>query len=325
MSTLVLEHPRGFVSAVLDMAPDRFEQQILAAVTDGDTTASASGLAVSELEALDLLLSSAAGNDSRARIAVAISGRLLRTKQEASLATEPWQTSVRLTRLARYAHRLRRTGDLQGASRAADEAVSLVRQMRESGAAAANGRIAQRLSQASSDLAAAGSDDAALEASTAAAESAWSTLSSPDPLTTAERAGILNRHAQRLYALGQTNAAANCSGEALQLYHDAALQNPGRHDLELTGATADYGIKLWAMGRPRQAAPHLAEALAAYRRHLAVDDRPGTRYDMASTLRAYGGVLHDLGQADQAIPHLEKAVEMQRGLAALDPDAVVDL
>ncbi|MGW4685514.1 type VII secretion system-associated protein [Streptomyces sp. NPDC004244] len=325
VSTLILEHPRGFVPAALDMAPDRFEQQILAAVTGHDTTAAASRLAVSELEALDLLLGSTAGSDRRARIAVAVSGTLLRSERDAWPGTGPWHTSERLVRLARYARGLRRIGDLQGASSAADEALSLVRRMRESGEAAANGRIAQRMSRASSDLAAAGRDDIALEVSTAAAESAWSTLSSPEPLDTAGRAAILERHSQRLFALGQTNAAANCSGEALQLYHDAALHHPGRHDLELTGAMADYGMKLRAVGRPRQAAPHLAAAIASYERHLAVDDRPGTRYGLVLALRAHGAVLRDLGQADQAIFHLEKAVEVQRGLAALDPDAAVDL
>ncbi|MFI1051744.1 type VII secretion system-associated protein [Streptomyces griseoruber] len=324
-STLILEHTRGFVAAALDMAPDRFEQQILAAVTERDTTAAAPRLAVSELEALNLLLGSAAGSDSRARIAVAISGTLLRTEQDAELGTGPWQTSGRLARLAQYARDLRRTEDLQGASRAADEAVSLSGHMRESGEAMANGRIAQRLSRASSDLATAGRDDAALEVSTAAMESTWSTLSSPDPLDIAERAAILNRHSLRLFAIGQARSAASCSGEALQLYHEAALQNPGRYELELTAAMTDYGRMLREVGRPQQAAPHLAEALAAYRRHLASDDRPGTRYGLVQVLRAYGAVLHDLGQTDQAIRHSEEAVEVQRGLAAHDPDAVLDL
>ncbi|WP_412076335.1 type VII secretion system-associated protein [Streptomyces xanthophaeus] len=325
VSTLILEHPRGFVPTALDAAPDRFEQQILAAVTGRDTPAAASGLAVAELEALDLLLGSAAGGDSRARIAVAISGSLLGTEREAWLGTGPWQTSDRLARLARYARDLRRIDDLRGASRAADEAVSLVRRMHEPGEAAANGRIAQRLSRASSDLAAAGRDDAALEVSTAAAESAWTTLSSPEPLGIAERAAILNRHSQMLLAVGRADAAANCSGEALQLYQDAALHDPGRHDLELTGAMADYGMKLRAVGRPRQAAPHLAEALAAYRHHLVADDRPGTRYGLGSALSAYGTVLRDLGRTDLAIPLLEEAVDVQRGLVTLDRDTVLDL
>ncbi|MFF0479508.1 type VII secretion system-associated protein [Streptomyces sp. NPDC004284] len=323
--TLILEHPRGFAPAALDTAPDRFERQILAAVAGGGTTSDMSRLAFSELEALDLLVGSAPAGNSLARISVAISGRLLRSERLAWLGTGPWQTSDRLARLARYARDLRRTDDAQGASRAAEEAVALVHRMRESGEAAVSGHIALRMSRASSDLAAAGRDDAALVLSTAAAESVWATLSSPDPLNTAQRASVLSRHSQRLLDAGQTDAAVNCSGEALQLYHDAAESNPGRHDLELTAAMADYGMKLRAAGRPQQAAPHLAEALSAYRRHLAVDDRPGIRYGLVRTLRAYGAVLRDLGRADQAIPHVEEAVNVQRGLAALDPDAVLDL
>ncbi|MFF5715262.1 type VII secretion system-associated protein [Streptomyces sp. NPDC012756] len=323
--TLILEHPRGFAPAALDTAPDRFEQQILAAVAEGGRASGMSGLAFSELEALDLLVGSAPAGNSRARISVAISGRLLRSERVAWLGTGPWQTSNRLARLAQYARDLRRTDDVQGASRAAEEAVALVRRMSESGEAAANGHIALRMSRASGDLAAAGRGDAALVVSTAAAESAWATLSSPDPLNTAQRAAVLSQHSQRLFDVGRTDAAVNCSGEALQLYHDAAESDPGRHDLELTAAMADYGMKLRVVGRPRQAAPHLAKALAAYRRHLAVDDRPGIRYGLGRVLRSYGAVLRDLGRADQAIPHVEEAVNVQRGLAALDPDAVLDL
>ncbi|SEE62182.1 type VII secretion system-associated protein [Streptomyces sp. TLI_105] len=323
--TLILEHPRGFAPAALDTAPERFEQQILAAVAAGGTASDMSGLAFSELEALDLLVGSAPAGNSRTRICLAISGKLLHSERLAWLGTGPWQTSDRLARLAQYARDLRRIDDVQGASRAAEEAVALVRRMCESGEAAASGHIALRMSRASGNLATAGQNDAALVLSTAAAESAWATLSSPDPLNTAQRAAVLNQHSQRLFDVGQTAAAANCSGEALQLYHDAAESDPGRHDLELTAAMADYGMKLRAVGRPQQAAPHLAEALSAYRRHLAVDDRPGTRYGLVRTLRSYGAVLCDLGRADQAVPHVEEAVNVQRGLAALDPDAVLDL
>ncbi|MGW1116473.1 type VII secretion system-associated protein [Streptomyces tanashiensis] len=325
--TLLLEHPRAFVPAALDLAPDRFEHQILAAVAAGSATSGASVLARSELEALDLLVGSAPAGDSRARISVAISARLLDSEGAAARhgGTGAWQTSARVARLARYARDLRRTDDAEGATRAAEEAVALARRMRESGDAAVNGHIAQQLSRASGDLAAAGMDHAALAVSTAAAESAWASLSSPAPLNAAQRATVMSRHAQRLFDRGQTTAAVNCSGEALQLYHDAALRDPGRHDLELTGAMADYGAKLRALGRPQQAAPHLAEALAAYRRHLAADDRPGIRYGLARALRSYGAVLRDLGRADQAILHAEEAVRVQRGLTALDPDSGLEL
>ncbi|MER7204158.1 type VII secretion system-associated protein [Streptomyces sp. NPDC000188] len=325
VSALILDHPRGYVPAALEMAADRFEQQIRAAVAGRGATAPASRLGVGELEALDVLLGSTAGSDSRAQIAVAISDRLVHAVPEAWQGTGPWHASEQVTRLVRYARALRRTDDLQRASSVASEAVTLVRRMLESGDAAANGRIAQRLSRASSELAEAGMDDAALELSTAAVKSAWSSLSSPEPLDIAERAAILNSHSQRLYVLRQAHAAVECSAESLSLYREAMQQSPGRNELELAGAHADYGMKLRAARRPQQAEPHLADALAAYRRHLAADDRPGTRHGLVQILSAYAAVLHDLGRTRQAILHAEEAVELQRGLAAHDPDATVDL
>ncbi|MFG2985478.1 type VII secretion system-associated protein [Streptomyces sp. NPDC048258] len=325
VSGLILDHPRGYARAALEADVDRFEQQIRAAVAGRGGAAPASRLGVGELEALDLLLGSTASSDSRARIAVAISDRLVHAPVEAWQGTGPWQESGRLMKLVRYAGALRRTDDLQRADSVASEAVTLVRGMRESGGTTANGRIAQRLSRASGELAAAGLDVAALELSTAAVESAWSSLSSPEPLDIAERAAILNGHSQRLYALRQVDAAAGCSAESLSLYREAAQQSPGRYELELTGAQADYGMKLRAARRPQQAEPHLADALAAYRQHLAADDRPDTRHGLALVLRAYGAVLHDLGRNGQAIPHVEEAVELQRALATHDTGATLDL
>ncbi|MER6031076.1 type VII secretion system-associated protein [Streptomyces sp. NPDC001851] len=325
LRALILDHPRGYVAAALETAADRFEQQIRAAVSGHSSAAPESRLTIRELEALDLLLPFPVGSDSRARIAVEISGSLVQAATQPWQGEGPWQASARLTKLARHARGLQRAGDPERAATAAQEAVTLARRMRESGDAAVNGRIAQAMSRAGRELAAAGLDDAALEVSTVAVDGAWSSLSSPEPLDTAERAAILNAHALRLYALGRTHAAAGCSAEALSLYGEAAQQHPGRYDLELTGARADYGMKLRAAHRPQQAEPYLAQALAAYRRHLAADDRPGIRHALVQTLRAYGGVLHDLGQTSQAIPYAEEAVELQRALTAQDPEALLDL
>ncbi|MFF2330432.1 MULTISPECIES: type VII secretion system-associated protein [unclassified Streptomyces] len=326
VGALVLDHPLGYVPAALETAADRFEQQILAAVAGHGGAAPASRLGVRELEALDLLLDFSAGSDSRARIAVAVSGRLSDAAQEAwQGVSRPWQAGDRLQRLVRYARGLQRTGDLRRASLVASEAVELTRRMRESGDAMVNGRIAERISRASGELAAAGMNEAALELSGVAVESAWSSLSSPDPLDIAGRAAILRRHSQRLYALRQTHEAAAYSSESLSLYNEAAAQSPGRYQLEVTGAHADYGRMLQAAHRPQQAESHLAAALAAYRRHLAADDRPGTRHALALVLLTYGVVLRDLGRTDQVLPPVEEAVELQRALAPHDPDSTVDL
>lgn len=324
VSALILEHPRGYVAAALETAADRFEQQIRTAIDGHSGTAPASRLGVGELEALDLLLGSLTSSDSRARIAVSISDRLVHAPVDRQ-GISAWQATDKLTKLVRYARALQRTCDLQTASSVASEAVALVHWMWESGEAAANGRIAQRLSRASSELAAAGLDDAALELSAVAVESAWSSLSSPEPLEVADRAAILNSHSQRLSALQQTHAAAGCSAESLALYREAARQKPGRYELELTRAQADYGMKLLAAHCSQQAKPYLADALTAYRRYLAANDRPGTRYSLVLTLRAYGAVLRDLGRTTHAIPYVEEAVEVQRALATHDPDATMDL
>lgn len=325
LRALILDHPRGYVPAALETAADRFEQQISAAVAGRGGADPAARLGIRELEALSHLLRFPAGSDSLARIAVDVYGRLVRAAPHAWQGDGPWQASERLTTLSRYARWLQRTGDPESASTVAGDAVDLAHRMGESGDAAVNGRIAQAMSRASRELAAAGMDDAALELSNVAVKGAWSSHSSPEPLDIAERAAILNTHSQRLHALGQAHAAADCSAEALSLYGEAAQQAPGRYELALTGARADYGMKLSAAHRPHQAEPYLAGALAVYRHHLAADDRPGIRHALVQVLRAYGAVLHDLGRTSQALPHAEEAVELQRTLAAHDPDATLDL
>ena len=141
----------------------------------------------------------------------------------------------------------------------------------------------------------------------------------PEDTAPAERARWADMFSVRLAQVGQLEQALAAAQEAVEIYRNLSVSDPGRYRPDLAGAVANLGVRFHLLGQPAEAAA-VAEEAVAIRKELAEAD-PWYLPDLAISLSNLGADLAELGRTSpNGLAAVEEAVGIHRQLAQAEPD-----
>jgi tetratricopeptide (TPR) repeat protein len=345
LAELLRAHPAGYAPALVDRAPSRFGEALLAVLDPppaaGDAAA-APGAAepvgsrtgagppapvavpaaapVSVVRDIDAALSAAGTTTSRLAIAVAVSRRLVAATRPAG-TTSPEQTGEHVRHLVALSRRLAEAGQPGAAMEPAERAVEHARRLCQPATAA--GRLVQG-EPPPGEGSGAGLADPAAGAAAAAGDTAGSPGAPAGPGGAAERAllaAALHNLGSRLAGLGHVVPAVDAAGEAVTLRRELAASGGAAERADLAAALHNLGLWLTEADEPEQAAAAAGEAVALFREQAGAAGDPALAVRLALALTNLAQLRSAAGDVAGAVPPAGEAVALLRRLATASPDS----
>lgn len=140
----------------------------------------------------------------------------------------------------------------------------------------------------------------------------------PDDLPPAERAHWADVLSSRLAQAGKPDQALAPAQQAVAIYRELAVGDPGRYRPDLAAALANLGVRLYQLGRPADAVTAAEEAVR-FRRELAQADPDQYLPDLATSLSNLSAAVAELGRPAEALGAAQEGGEIHRQLAQANP------
>ena len=236
------------------------------------------------------------------------------------LADQSADEGERAGRLGSLSNRLADLGRREDALAAAEEAVSIYRQLAVAGADAFTPELAMSLSNLSNRLADLGRREDAL-AAVVEAVTVYRPLAAARPVPfIVHLARSLNNLSLRLADLGRREDALAPIVEAVSVYRQLATPGTDAFTSELATSLNNLSNRLADLGRREEALASIEEAVSVCR-ELATARPDAFTPDLARLLNNLSAALGGLGRREEALAAIEEATSVHRQLATARPDA----
>ena len=226
----------------------------------------------------------------------------------------------RSTLLNNFSGHLSKIGRREEALDAAQEAVTIRRELAKSQPDAFTPYLAGSLNNVATMLSELGRREEALDAAQEAVTIRRELAKSQPDAFTPDLAMSLNNVANRLSELGRREEALDAAQEAVRIYRELAKSQPDAFTPYLAGSLNNVATMLSELGRREEALDAAQEAVRIYR-ELAKSRPDAFTPDLAVSLNNVANRLSELGRREEALDAAQEAVRIYRELAKSQPDA----
>ena len=217
-------------------------------------------------------------------------------------------------------NRLADLGRREDALAAAQEAVTIRRQLAAANPDAFEPDLASSLNNLAHRLADLGRPEDALAAVEQAVIIRRQLAAANPDASLPDLASSLNNLALRLADLGRPEDALAAAQEAVAIRRQLAAANPDAFRPDLASSLNNLALRLAEVGRPEDALAAAQEAVAI-RRELAAASPDAFLPDLAESVNNLALRLAEVGRPEDALAAIQETVAIRRELAAARPDA----